>query len=112
MTWVKEDIEEYGDNGGYDCGFALRMLKAQEKTEKWFETGSFPDVPVALFTGTKDEICSPEGCYFAKKHIKQSNLFTYEGAYHALAAELPETVEKFYEDLTSWLTSTCKLASQ
>ena len=81
------------------------MLKAQEKIEKWYESGSFPDVPVALFTGTNDEICSPEGSYFAAKHIKKSNLFTYEGAYHALPQELPETVEKFWEDMTSWLTS-------
>ena len=70
LGWVKEDIEEYGDNGGYDCGFALRMLKAQEKVEKWMVAGGFPDLPVALFTGTEDKICSPEGCYFAEKHIQ------------------------------------------
>ena len=112
MKWIKEDIDEYGDNGGYNCGFALRMLQAQEKAEKWYEAGSFPDIPVALFTGTKDEICSPEGCYFADQQIKQSYLYTYEGAYHALPLELPETVDKFWKDMNSWLTSICKLTSQ
>ncbi|CAG5090245.1 Oidioi.mRNA.OKI2018_I69.PAR.g12522.t1.cds [Oikopleura dioica] len=69
--WIKKDIEEYGDNGGYDCGFALRMLKAQEKIQAWIEARNFPkELPVVLFTGTKDEICTPEGCYFAEKNIE------------------------------------------
>ena len=82
------------------------MLKAQEKIQAWIEAGHFPrELPLVLFTGTKDEICTPEGCYFAEKNIEGSKLFTYEGAAHALTNELPETTEKFYEDLTSWITS-------
>ncbi|CAG5082006.1 Oidioi.mRNA.OKI2018_I69.PAR.g10012.t1.cds [Oikopleura dioica] len=97
-----------GDQGGYNADMAIKTLDAQAKIQEWMNSEVLPEnleIPIAIFVGEKDQVINPESSYFLHDRIPGSKLFTYEGAYHSLMNELPETVEKFYEDFTSVILS-------
>ena len=98
----------YGDQGGYNVDMGIKTLDAQEEIQKWINSEVLPEnleIPIAIFVGEKDQVINPESSYFLHDRIPGSKLFTYEGAYHSLMNEMPETVEKFYEDFSSVILS-------
>ena len=86
--------------------FGVRFLDAQEDVRRWIKAGLFPkNISLAIFTGTDDQVITPEGSYFLEKHIDGARLYTYEGAYHSLVNELPDTTEEFYKDFINVINS-------
>lgn len=67
-------------------------------------------VPLWIGHGVEDKITSFEATKALVKRIGGKGDVTfveYEGAYHTLHAELPETTAKFTKDISDWLLAKC-----
>jgi acylglycerol lipase len=70
-------------------------------------------LPLWIGHGVEDKITSFEGTKAFVKRLGGKGDVTfveYEGAYHTLHAELPETTRKFTKDVTDWLLAKCPSA--
>ena len=59
--------------------------------------------PVLLTQGTDDFLCAKEGADFAAEHLSNVEYKVYQGGYHQLHADLPETTDALCRDITLWL---------
>jgi len=97
-TTVKE---KYGDNGGSTAGFGLRLLTEQDRllSEKYKNI----TCPVLLTQGTDDFLCAKEGADIAAEYLSDVEYKVYQGGYHQLHADLPETTDALFRDINNWL---------
>ena len=91
---------EYGDNGGMMARTAYHMLQVQTKLIT--ELNQIK-VKTLICQGTGDRICSVEGSKHGHNQMPNSKLKTYQGAYHCLHDELPETTDAFLSDVKEFI---------
>jgi acylglycerol lipase len=92
--------------GMLDRGLWLEaMFETEASSGKWIDRS----LPFWFGHGDGDRITSyPATKKFSeelKKREKDVTLVTYEGAYHRLHSELPETTTKFVTDIRDWILS-------
>ena len=93
---------EYGDNGGMMARTAMHMLNVQ--TKLMTEINQIK-VKTLICQGTDDRLCSFEGSKQAHNQMPNSQMKIYEGAYHCLHDELPETTEAFLNDVKEFIAA-------
>lgn len=93
---------EYGDNGGAIVRTAYHMFEVQAKLMT--ELNQI-EVKTLICQGTDDRVCSVEGAKHGHNQMPNSQLKLYEGAYHALHDELPETTDAFLNDVKEFVSS-------
>ena len=91
---------EYGDNGGMMARTAYHMLEVQKKLMTVLNQ---IQVNTLFCHGTDDRICSIEGSRHGHNQMTNSKLKTYDGAYHCLHDELPETTDAFLSDVKKFI---------
>ena len=125
----KNLYSEYGDNGGMMAYVAVHMMEAQNKLMEEIDQIT---VQTLICAGTEDKLCSISGTCIngtcinagtvlldlklidllateqAHSRMQNSTLKLYEGAYHNLAEELPETVEEYFSDLEEFISNILK----
>jgi acylglycerol lipase len=90
--------------GMLDRGLWLEaMFETEASSGKWVESS----LPFWFGHGNEDRVTSyPASKAFAeemKKRGKDVTFVTYDGAYHRLHSELPETTTKFVADVRDWI---------
>ena len=93
---------EYGDNGGMMARTAIHMLNVQ--TKLMTEMNQI-EVKTLVCQGTDDRLCSAEGSKQAHSQMPNSEIKIYEGAYHCLFGELPETTDAFLNDVKDFISA-------
>ena len=93
---------EYGDNGGMMARTAMHMLNVQ--TKLMTEINQIT-VKTLICQGTDDRLCSFEGSKQAHNQMPNSQMKIYNGAYHCLHDELPETTEAFLNDVKEFIAA-------
>ena len=93
---------EYGDNGGMMARTAIHMLNVQTKLVT--ELNQIR-VKTLVCQGTDDRLCSVEGSKQAHSQMPNSQIKLYEGAYHCLHDELPETTDAFLNDVKEFISA-------
>ena len=63
------------------------------------------EVKTLICQGTDDRLCSVEGTKHGHNQMPNSHLKIYEGAYHCLHDELPETTDAFLNDVKEFISS-------
>lgn len=110
---------EYGDNGGIMACTAVHMMEVQDKL---IEEVNQIEVQTLICAGTDDRMCSTKGSRYnitalyhelfpkpisatehAHSQMSKSTLKLYDGAYHNLCEELPETVEAHFDDVREFI---------
>jgi len=93
---------EYGDCGGMMASVAAHMMRVQDKLMPEL---SQIQVPTLICSGTDDKLTAVSGSEYAHSQIQNSKLKLYQGAYHALHDELPETTEEFMKDVQEFISA-------
>ena len=89
-------------------GMLDRGLWLDEARVELYEEAGY--VPLWVGHGVEDKITSFEATKALVKRLGGKGDVTfveYEGAYHTLHAELPETTTKFTKDISNWLLAKC-----
>ncbi|XP_005992596.1 monoglyceride lipase isoform X2 [Latimeria chalumnae] len=109
-NWIsrdKEKVESYAKDplnyhGRLKVSFGIQLMNAVTMIEK-----ALPNItwPFLLLHGDADKLCDIKGSYLMqeKAQSQDKTLKVYEGAYHALHGELPETASIVLHDLESWI---------
>ena len=79
---------------------AYHMLEVQNKLMT--ELNQI-QVKTLICQGTDDRICSVKGSRYGHNQMPNSKLKTYDGAYHCLHDELPETTDAFLSDVKEFI---------
>ncbi|KAL2103867.1 hypothetical protein ACEWY4_000735 [Coilia grayii] len=96
------DSDELNYHGGMRVSFGMQLMEAANRIQR-----SIPDIawPFLLLHGDADKLCDIRGSQLMFDQAKSSDktLKIYEGAYHALHHDLPDTAEATLKELTSWI---------
>lgn len=93
---------EYGDCGGMMAGTAVHMMAVQDKLMAQMNQ---IQVKTLICTGTDDKLTAFSGSEYAHSQFQNSEFKAYQGAYHALHDELPETTEAFMKDVQEFISA-------
>lgn len=105
-----ELCHDTGTLGGLK-GMLDRGLWLDEAGVEFYEKAGL--LPLWIGHGAEDKITNFEASKALVKRLGVRGDVTfveYEGAYHTLHAELPETTKKFTKDVTDWLLAKCPSA--
>ncbi|KAL1021379.1 hypothetical protein UPYG_G00012550 [Umbra pygmaea] len=109
--WISRDqktVEEYDSDelnhhGGMRVSFAMQLLGATERIER-----EIPAIrwPFLILHGDVDKLCDIGGSQmmFDQALSTDKKIKVFDGAYHALHHELPETTASVLKELTSWIS--------
>ncbi|XP_058855406.1 monoglyceride lipase-like [Acipenser ruthenus] len=96
------DSDELNYHGGMRISFGMQLMRAAAKIEK-----ALPDIswPFLLLHGNADKLCDISGSQlmYEKTQSQDKALKVYDGAYHALHHELPDTASSVLQELSSWI---------
>ncbi|XP_041130755.1 monoglyceride lipase-like isoform X1 [Polyodon spathula] len=96
------DSDELNYHGGMRISFGMQLMRAAAKIEK-----ALPDIswPFLLLHGNADKLCDISGSQlmYEKTQSQDKELKVYDGAYHALHKELPDTTSSVLKELSSWI---------
>ena len=74
----------------------MSMLKVQTKLMTELKQIHMKGENTLTWQGSDDTFCSFKGTKYGHNQVSNSQLKKYEGAYHALHAELPKTTDAFW----------------
>ncbi|KAL4630684.1 monoglyceride lipase-like isoform X1 [Arapaima gigas] len=96
------DTDELNHHGGLSVAFGMQLMGAAQRIEREMSAVSWPFL---LLHGDADKLCDIRGSRMmlerapsTDKHMK-----VYDGAYHALHRDLPETVDSVQRDISEWI---------
>ncbi|KAJ8384174.1 hypothetical protein AAFF_G00207920 [Aldrovandia affinis] len=96
------DTDELNHHGGLRISFGMQMLTATQRIE-----GAIPAItwPFLLLHGDADKLCDIRGSRLMIENAKSTDkkLKVYDGAYHALHHDLPETVDSVLQEVGTWI---------
>ncbi|XP_076133283.1 monoglyceride lipase isoform X1 [Alosa pseudoharengus] len=96
------DADELNYHGGLKVSFGMQLMEAANRIQRLL-----PDItwPFLLLHGDVDKLCDISGSQLMYDQAKSSDktLKIYEGAYHALHHDLPDTAEATLKELTAWI---------
>ncbi|KAG7477839.1 hypothetical protein MATL_G00073750 [Megalops atlanticus] len=108
--WISRDQREVDDydqdelnhHGGLSVSFSMKLLLATQRIEKAIPTIAWPFL---LLHGDVDKLCDIGGSQMMFENAKSTDkkLKVYEGAYHALHRDLPETADSVLEEVGTWI---------
>ncbi|XP_036387855.1 monoglyceride lipase [Megalops cyprinoides] len=108
--WISRDQREVDDydqdelnhHGGLSVSFSVKLLIATQRIEKAIPTITWPFL---LLHGDVDKLCDIRGSQMMFENAKSTDkkLKVYEGAYHALHRDLPETADSVLEEVGTWI---------
>ncbi|KAI1892196.1 hypothetical protein AGOR_G00130830 [Albula goreensis] len=97
------DKDELNYHGGLRVSFGMQLLSAARRIER-----AIPDIawPFFILHGDADKLCDISGSQLLLENAKSTDkrLKVYEGAYHALHHDLPETVDSVRQEVITWIT--------
>ena len=83
----------------------MYMLKIQAKLMTELKQIHMKGEKTLTWQGSEDRFCSFKSTKYGHNQMLNSQLKKYEGAYHALRAELPETTDAFLNDVKEFISS-------
>ncbi|XP_030640171.1 monoglyceride lipase [Chanos chanos] len=96
------DSDELNYHGGLRVSFGMQLMNATSRIER-----EIPDItwPFLLLHGDDDKLCDIRGSHLMYNQAKSTDkkLKVYEGGYHALHHDLPETAESVLKEVCSWI---------
>ncbi|XP_062855154.1 monoglyceride lipase [Trichomycterus rosablanca] len=96
------ETDELVYHGGMKVSFGMQLMAASSRIEK-----ELPDItwPFLLLHGSADKLCDVGGSQLMHNQAKSTDktIKVYDGAYHALHHELPETAQSVLQELTTWI---------
>ncbi|XP_031422302.1 monoglyceride lipase isoform X2 [Clupea harengus] len=96
------DADELNYHGGMRVSFGMQLIEASNHIKRLI-----PDItwPFLLLHGDADKLCDIGGSQLMYDQAKSSDktLKIYDGAYHALHHDLPDTAEATLKELTGWI---------
>ncbi|KAK6307835.1 hypothetical protein J4Q44_G00211060 [Coregonus suidteri] len=97
------DTDELNYHGGMRVSFATQLIGASERIEREIPAITWPFL---LLHGDVDKLCDIGGSQmmFEKAPSTDKKIKVYDGAYHALHHELPETAASVLNEVTSWIS--------
>ncbi|XP_048879593.1 monoglyceride lipase-like [Brienomyrus brachyistius] len=98
------DTDELNHHGGLSVAFAMQLVGAARLVERAIPTVTWPFL---LLHGDADKLCNISGSHMMleKAQSTDKQLKVYNGAYHVLHHELPETTECVLRDITDWVVT-------
>jgi len=87
--------------GGSSAGFAYNFIKTQDEIVPQLDRIK---LKTFLATGTDDFLTCKTGADLAAEKIENVEYKIYEGGYHQLHADLPETTDAYLKDLKKFLS--------
>ncbi|XP_029575921.1 monoglyceride lipase [Salmo trutta] len=97
------DTDELNHHGGMRVSFAMQLIGASERIEREIPAITWPFL---LLHGDVDKLCDIGGSQmmFDKAPSADKKIKVYDGAYHALHHELPETAASVLKEVTGWIS--------
>ncbi|XP_015203420.1 monoglyceride lipase isoform X2 [Lepisosteus oculatus] len=108
--WISRDqkqVEAYdsdalNNHGGVRISFGMQLMNAATKIEK-----ALPNIawPFLLLHGDADKLCDIKGSQvmYEKAQSLDKKLKVYNGAYHALHHDLPDTANSVLKEISTWI---------
>jgi len=84
------------------AGIAVHMMSVQDKLMTQMNQ---IQVRTLICSGTEDRLTAVSGSEYAHSQIQNSKLKKYNGAYHCLHDELPETTDAFMKDVQEFISA-------
>lgn len=96
------ESDELVYHGGMRVSFGMQLMAASSRIETELPNISWPFL---LLHGTADKLCDIRGSHLMYNQAKSTDkkLKVYDGAYHALHHELPETAESVLQEVITWI---------
>ncbi|KAJ8370167.1 hypothetical protein SKAU_G00101950, partial [Synaphobranchus kaupii] len=96
------DKDELNYHGGLRVSFGMQLIAATQQIEKAIPAITWPFL---LLHGDADNLCHISGSQLMMENTKSTDkkLKVYDGAYHALHHDLPETVDSVLQEVSSWI---------
>uniref|UniRef100_A0A8B9KJN7 Monoglyceride lipase n=1 Tax=Astyanax mexicanus TaxID=7994 RepID=A0A8B9KJN7_ASTMX len=96
------EADELNYHGGMRVSFGMQLMTAANRIER-----ELPNItwPFYILHGDADKLCDIGGSHLMFNQAKSTDkkLKVYEGAYHALHHDLPETAESVLQEVSSWI---------
>ncbi|KAM9475262.1 monoglyceride lipase [Clarias gariepinus] len=106
----KYESDELVYHGGIRVSFAMQMMAASNRIET-----ELPNIawPFFILHGSDDKLCDIRGSHLMHDQAKSTDkkIKVYDGAYHALHHDLPETAELVLQDVITWITERLPIPS-
>ncbi|XP_037391724.1 monoglyceride lipase isoform X1 [Pygocentrus nattereri] len=108
--WVSRDprqVEAYESDelnyhGGMRVSFGMQLMSAATRIER-----ELPNItwPFFILHGNEDKLCDIGGSHLMHNQAQSTDkkLKVYDGAYHALHHDLPETAESVLQEVSAWI---------
>ncbi|MCJ8734805.1 hypothetical protein PDJAM_G00239570 [Pangasius djambal] len=96
------ESDELVYHGGLRISFGMQLMAASSRIETELPNISWPFL---LLHGTADKLCDIRGSHLMYNQAKSTDkkIKVYDGAYHALHHELPETAESVLQEVITWI---------
>ncbi|XP_021422212.1 monoglyceride lipase isoform X1 [Oncorhynchus mykiss] len=97
------DNDELNHHGGLRVSFGMQLMGAVARIEREVPAITWPFL---LLHGDDDKLCDIRGSQmmFDMAQSTDKKIKVYEGAYHVLHHELPETVAAVLKEVTGWIS--------
>ncbi|XP_051509227.1 monoglyceride lipase isoform X1 [Myxocyprinus asiaticus] len=96
------ETDELNYHGGLRISFGMQLMDAVARIER-----EIPNItwPFFILHGDEDKLCDIRGSHLMYNEAKSTDkkLKVYEGAYHALHHELPDTTESVLKEIGTWI---------
>ncbi|XP_047655814.1 monoglyceride lipase isoform X1 [Tachysurus fulvidraco] len=96
------ESDELVYHGGLRVSFGMQLMAASSRI-----IAELPNIswPFLLLHGTADKLCDIRGSHLMNNQAKSTDkkMKVYDGAYHALHHELPETAESVLQEVITWI---------
>ncbi|KAK2841266.1 hypothetical protein Q7C36_012845 [Tachysurus vachellii] len=96
------ESDELVYHGGLRVSFGMQLMAASSRIATELPNISWPFL---LLHGTADKLCDIRGSHLMHNQAKSTDkkIKVYDGAYHALHHELPETAESVLQEVITWI---------
>ncbi|KAG5837847.1 hypothetical protein ANANG_G00217370 [Anguilla anguilla] len=96
------DRDELNYHGGIRVSFGMQLLAATQQIERALPAITWP---FFILHGDADKLCDIRGSRLMMENAKSTDkkMKVYEGAYHALHNDLPETAESVLQEVSAWV---------
>ncbi|XP_057212313.1 monoglyceride lipase isoform X2 [Triplophysa rosa] len=96
------DTDELNHHGGLCVSLGMQLMNAAARIEKELSNITWP---FFIMHGDADKLCDIRGSHLMYNEAKSTDkkMKVYEGAYHALHHDLPDTAESVLKEVSTWI---------